>query len=96
MKNSIKLLVILTLISSTSFAHDCGRDIETKIDDNNVLVIKEGELHKQLLILMNLGMMSKNQDGELELNQEANSLMDELERRGLVEDILVRRSTICI
>lgn len=96
MKKSAKLLTILALISSTSFAHDCDKGIETKSDDKDVLVIREGNLHKQLLILMNMGMMSKNEDGELELNEEAEDFINQLKKEGLVEDVLMRRGTICI
>ena len=34
MKKSAKLLTILALISSTSFAHDCDKGIETKSTSN--------------------------------------------------------------
>ena len=96
MKKSIKLMIILALISSTSFAHDCDKDIETKSDEKDVIIIRDGNLHKQLLILMNLGMMSKNKEGELELNEDADIFINELEKKGLIEDVLMRKGTICI
>jgi hypothetical protein len=96
MKDSIKLLVVLALISSTSYAHECGHDIQTKNDDKNVLIIKAGKLHQQLLILKNLGMMSDDNEGVLELNGNATDFLKELEGKGLIEDVLLSKSTICI
>jgi len=97
MKNTVMLLIVLILVSPTSFAHECKNDdIEVKSDDKGTLIVRKGELHKQLLILMNLEMMKKGEDGKLEFTDDANSLMRELEDRGLVEELFVDRGTICI
>lgn len=96
MKDSIKLLVALALISSTSYAHECGHDIQTKSDDKGVLIIRAGKLHQQLIILKNLGMMSDDKNGVLELNENATDFLKELEEKGLVEDVLLNKTTICI
>lgn len=96
MKNTVMLLIVLILVSPTSFAHECKNDdIEVKSDDRGTLIVRKGKLHQQLLILIDLGMMEKDTDGKLKFTEDADSLMRDLEDRGLVEELFIDRGTIC-